>query len=158
MPGGVGGGSCEASPYPDFAKQNVLSSLHTHWEGLMVFVGRPEVAMDNNTAARALRNPVVGRKHYYGSGSVWSAHLAARMFSVWQTVLLWGLNPHPWLSTCLQACAENGGTCPTDLSSFLPWQMTPERREALARPAPVMVSPLTPGAQAEDETEAVDTS
>jgi transposase len=114
--------------------------------------------MDNNTAERTLRTPVVGRKNYYGSGSVWSAHLAARMLSVLQTVLLWGLNPHHWLSTFLQACAENGGTCPTDRSSFLPWQMTPERREELARPAPVMVSPLTPGAQAQDETEAVDTS
>ena len=47
--------------------------------------------MDNNTAERMLRNPVVGRKNYYGSGSVWSAHLAARMFSVLQTILLWGL-------------------------------------------------------------------
>jgi len=145
-------------PSLHLAKHKVLSSLHTHWDGLTVFVGRPEVAMDNNTAERTLRNPVVGRKNYYGSGSVWGAHLAARMFSVLQTVLLWGLNPHHWLSTFLQACAEHGGTCPTDLSAFLPWHMTPERREALARPAPVMVSPLTPGAQAEDETEAVDTS
>src|SRR2546428_2011 len=67
-------------------------------------------------------------------------------------------NRRHWLSTFLQACAENGGTCPTDLSAFLPWHMTPERREELARPAPVMLSPLTPGAQAEEETEAVDTS
>src|SRR2546427_268451 len=145
-------------PSLHLAKQKVLRSLRTHWEGLTVFVGRPEVAMDNNTAERTLRNPVVGRKNYYGSGSVWSAHLAARIFSVLQTVLLWGLNPHHWLSTFLQACAENGGTCPTDLSAFLPWHMTPERREELARPAPVIVSPLTPGAQAEEETEAVDTS
>jgi transposase len=145
-------------PTLHLAKHKVLSSLHAHWEGLTVFVGRPEVAMDNNRAERTLRNPVVGRKNYYGSGSVWSAHLAASMFSVLQTVLLWGLNPHHWLSTFLQACAENGGTCPTDLSAFLPWQMTSERREALARPAPGMVSPLTPGAQAEETTEAVDTS
>jgi transposase len=32
------------------AKQKVLSSLHNHWDGLTVFVTRPEVAMDNNTA------------------------------------------------------------------------------------------------------------
>ncbi len=54
--------------------------------GINSFVGRPEVAMDNNTAERILRNPVVGRKNYYGSGSVWSAHLAAMLFSVIQTV------------------------------------------------------------------------
>ncbi len=90
--------------------------------------------MDNNTAERVLRTPVVGRKNYYGSGSVWSAHLAAMMFSVLQTVVLWDLNPHHWLTSFLQACADHGGTSPTDLSAFLPWKMTPERRAELARP------------------------
>jgi transposase len=140
------------------AKTKVLNSLHNHWAGLTVFLGRPEVAMDNNTAERTLRNPVVGRKNYYGSGSVWSAHLAARMFSVLQTVLLWGLNPHHWLSAFLQACAEHGGTCPGDLHAFLPWQMTPERREELARPAPITLPLLTDQAQEGDAMEVVDTS
>jgi len=152
---------CEAhllDPDLHLVKKKVLSSLHNHWDGLTVFVERPEVAMDNNTAERILRNPVVGRKNYYGSGSVWSAHLAARMFSVLQTVLLWGLNPHHWLSVFLQACADNGGRCPTDLRAFLPWHMTPERREELARPAPVTLSPLTDQAQEGDEMEVVDTS
>ena len=108
---------CEAhlqEPDLHLAKQKVLSSLHNHWDGLTVFVERPEVAMDNNTAERILRNPVVGRKNYYGSGSVWSAHLAAMMFSVLQTILLWGLNPHHWLqrlltSLCGQWWPEPGG-------------------------------------------------
>ena len=116
------------------AQNKVLSSLDNHWDGLTVFVERPEVAMDNNTAERALRNPVVGRKNYYGSGRVWSAQLAAMMFSVLQTILLWGLNPHHWLHAFLQACADHGGKSPADLSSFVPWQMTPERRAELARP------------------------
>ena len=124
------------------AKHKVLSSMRNHWDGLRVFVGRPEVAMDNNTAERILRNPVIGRKNYYGSGSVWSAHLAAMMFSVVQTVLLWGLNPHHWLRAFLQACADHGGQSPEDLSPFLPWQMTPERREELARPVPLTRWPV----------------
>jgi Transposase IS66 family len=141
----------------DLAKDKVLSSLHNHWDGLTVFVGRPEVAMDNNTAERSLRNPVVGRKNSYGSGSVWSAHLAAMMFSVLQTALLWGLNPHHWLSAFLQACAESGSQSPTDLSAFLPWQMTPERREELARPMPVTLPPFRRAHQ-RGEPAAVDTS
>ena len=124
------------------AKHKVLSSMRNHWDGLRVFVGRPEVAMDNNTAERILRNPVIGRKNYYGSGSVWSAHLAAMMFSVVQTVLLWGLNPHHWLRAFLQACADHGGQSPEDLSPFLPWQMTPECREELARPVPLTRWPV----------------
>lgn len=140
------------------AKYKVLSSLQNHWSGLKVFVDRPEVAMDNNTAERILRTSVVGRKNYYGSGSVWSAHLAARMFSVIQTVLLWGLNPHHWLSAFLQACAENGSQSPTDLSSFLPWQMTTERRAELTQPAPMTWTPLASDAQERGEPEAFDTS
>jgi len=140
------------------AQAKVLSSLHNHWEGLTVFVERPEVAMDNNSAERVLRNPVVGRKNYYGSGSVWSAHLAAVMFSVIQTVLLWGLNPHHWLYAFLQACADHGGQSPTDLSAFLPWQMTPERKAELARPVPVTWPSLASAAQQREEPEAADTA
>jgi transposase len=114
--------------------------------------------MDNNTAERILRNPVVGRKNYYGSGSVWSAHFTAMMFSVLQTLLLWGLNPHHWLSAFLQACADNGSQSPADLSPFVPWQMSAERRAELSRPLPVMVPALGGLAQERPEPEAADTS
>jgi transposase len=140
------------------AKRKVLSSLQTHWSGLQVFVARPEVAMDNNLAERTLRTSVVGRKNYYGSGSVWSAHLAAAIFSLVQTILLWGLNPHHWLSAFLQACAENGGQSPTDLSPFVPWQMTAERRAELTQPVPVTWPSLDRDAQELSPPEAVDTS
>jgi hypothetical protein len=80
------------------------------------------------------------------------------MFSVLQTLLLGGLNPHHWLSVFLQACAENGGQSPTDLSPFVPWQMSAERREALSRPLPMMVPALGGLGQEQQEPEAVDTS
>ena len=140
------------------AKHKVLNSLHNHWDGLTVFVERPEVALDNNTAERVLRTPVVGRKNYYGSGSVWSAHLAAMMFSVLQTVLLWGLNPHHWLTAFLQACADHGGKPPADLNAFLPWQMTPERREELARPVATLLPPFASTSQEMGEPDGANTS
>src|SRR6266446_7194979 len=152
---------CEAhlqEPDLHVAKHTVLSSLHNHWDGLTVFAGCPEVAMDNNTAERRLRNPVVGRKNYDGSGRVWSASLAAMMFSVLQTILLWGLNPHHWLSAFLEACAENGGQSPTDLGSFLPWQMTPERRAELSRPVAVRCPSVEVQTQEPGGPEAADTS
>ena len=145
-------------PALHLAKQKVLNSLHHHWDGLTVFVTRPEVAMDNNTAERMLRNPVVGRKNYYGSGSVWSAHFAAMMLSVLQTIVLWGLNPHHWLSVFLQACADNCGKSPADLSAFVPWQMSAKRRDELSRPLPVTGLAWDPLTQGGDEPEAVDTS
>jgi transposase len=140
------------------AKRPILASLHNHWGGLTVFLTRPEGALDNNNAERALRTPVVGRKNYYGSGSIWSARLAAIMFSVLQTVVLWGLNPRHWLNTFFDACAAHGGQSPTDLQAFLPWQMTEERRHQLTQP--MLVQALTCGESPHgmEEPAVVDTS
>ena len=113
------------------AAHKVLVSLQNHWEGLTVFVDRPEIAMDNNAAESALRNEVLGRKAYYGSGSVWAAHLAGSLFSLLMTLVhCWQINPRLWLTQYLQACAEHGHP-PTDLSPFLPWTMSAQRLAAL---------------------------
>ena len=92
-----------------------------------MFVNSPWVAMDNNTAERDMRGPVVGRKNFYGSGSVASAQLASTMYSVLATMKLWGLNARTWLTAYLQACADNGNQPPQDINAFLPWQMNAKR-------------------------------
>ncbi len=84
--------------------------------------------MDNNTAERAQRGPVVGRKNYYGSGAVWAGRLAAMLFSVLQTLCLWRLNPRLWLTAYLTACAEAGGEAPEDGQRFLPWNLSDEQQ------------------------------
>ena len=103
------------------AKAKALTSLQNHWDGLTVFVDHPEVPLDNNTAERAQRGPVVGRKNYYGSGALWSGRLAAMLFSLFQTLCVWKVNPHEWLTAYLQACAAAGGQVPADLTNYLPW-------------------------------------
>jgi transposase len=113
-----------AAPELHPARQKVLESLGNHWTGLTVFVDHPEVPLDNNTAERAQRGPVVGRKNYYGSGAVWSGRLAAMLFSLLQTLCLWELNPRAWLRAYLTACAEAGGVPPADLERFLPWHLS----------------------------------
>ena len=113
-----------------------LKSLRRHWAGLTVFASRPEVPMDNNASERALRGPVTGRKNYWGSGSLWSAALAADAFTVLYTCQRAKLNPRLWLTDYLQACAANGGRPPQDISPFLPWEMGPARKAQLQGPPP----------------------
>jgi transposase len=125
---GAQGESELADPAMHPARRKVLESLGDHWTGLTVFVEHPEVPMDNNTAERAQRGPVVGRKNYYGSGAVWAGRLAAMMFSLLQTLCLWQLNPRSWLTAYLTACAEAGGEVPEDLDRFLPWNLSEEDR------------------------------
>ena len=98
-----------------------------HCNGLTVFVSSPWVPMDNNTAERDMRGPVVGRKNFYGSGSECMAELAAMMYSALATMKLWGLNARTWLAGYLQACADNGNQPPSGINSFLPWQMDAKR-------------------------------
>jgi transposase len=111
-----------------------LKSLNNHWSGLTVFVEHPEIPMDNNTAERGLRGPVVGRKGYYGSQAVWSAELAAALFTIFGTIKLAGLNEHTWLLAYLQECAILGGNPPTDVNKYLPWNMTEYQKELFSCP------------------------
>ena len=115
-------------------KYKILTSLQNNWEGLSVFVDHPEVPMDNNPGEKSIRNPVTGRKNFYGSGSKWSSQLAAIMFSIFQTLGLWEINCNHWLRAYQTACAENHGKAPEDVSVFLPWEMDKERRQNLSRP------------------------
>jgi transposase len=112
------------------ARRQALESLRHHWGGLTVFVDHPEVPMDNNTAERSERGPVVGRKNYYGSGAVWSGRLAAMLFSLFQTLALWGINPRLWLTAYLTACAESGGQAPARPEAMLPWNLPEDQRRA----------------------------
>ncbi|MCP3879377.1 MAG: IS66 family transposase, partial [Sulfitobacter sp.] len=124
-------------------QEKVLASLLDHWSGLILFVEHPEVPMDNNRAENTIRTPVTGRKNYYGSGSIWSAQLAAMLFAILQTLVLWGINPRHWLTLYLTACAENGGSAPQDIDPFLPWSMGDTRRAALGRPYPSRAPPAS---------------
>jgi len=63
------------------------------------------------------------------------------LLSILQTVLGWGLNPRHWLSACFDAWVAHGGKTPPDLSAFLLWQMTDERKHQRAQPLPVQRPP-----------------
>ena len=117
-------------------KVKVYQSLLNHWEGLTLFMDNPEVPLDNNLAENSIRNPVNGRKAYYGSGSIWSAELAATLFSILQTLVLWNINPRHWLRAYFKACAKNKGKAPDDISPFIPWEMDEARKDRLSRPEP----------------------
>ncbi|HEV3084747.1 MAG TPA: IS66 family transposase [Gemmataceae bacterium] len=109
-----------------------LASLEEHWPGLTRFVDDPRIPMDNNASERRVRGPALGRKNYYGSGSLWSGRLAAMLFSIFATLDLAKLNPRAWLRWYLDRCAAAGGQAPEGIDEFLPWNLTRERRAALS--------------------------
>jgi transposase len=119
-----------ADPNVHDAQAKALTSLGRHWQGLTVFVDHPEIPMDNNAPERALINPALGRKNFYGSGSGWSGMLAAVVYSIFQTLLMNRIDPQKFLLAYFQACAENGGRAPEDVDAFLPWNLTEGQKTA----------------------------
>jgi len=114
--------------------RKALASLLDHWSGLTWFVDDPRIPMDNNASERMVRGPAMGRKNYYGSGSLWSVCLTAAMFSIVATLKQWNVNPRRWLSWYLESCAAAGSRVPEDVERFLPWNLTADRRAELTSP------------------------
>lgn len=105
--------------------RRVLKGIKTDWDGLYTFFELDSIPPDNNPAEQALRGPVVGKNGYYGSGSEWSAELAAAMFSLNTTLSLNKISLESFLTEYLEACAANGGNSPPDAAKFLPWHRKP---------------------------------
>jgi len=112
--------------------RKVLTSLEEHWAGLTRFLDDARIPLDNNASERQARGPALGRKNYYGSGSLWSGRLAAKLFSLFATLTMAQFNIRTWLTEFLESCAQNGGRVPSDLDPFLPWKMSEQRRRELA--------------------------
>ena len=116
------------------SQRKLVKSFLNHFDGLSIFIERPDIPMDNNLAERGLRSSVIGRKNYYGSGSIWSAKLTAAMFTLVKTLKLHGINFHTWLLAYLHECAMNGGAAPDDLQRYLPWNMSEDLKARFAQP------------------------
>ncbi len=116
--------------------KKALQSLRNHWEGCTLFVDHPEIPMDNNESERRLRDPAVGRKNYYGSGSVWSGALTAICFTIFQTLLKNDIDPKKWFTFYFEACAQNGGRPAENLDAFMPWNLPQEQKDAWRCPEP----------------------
>ena len=121
--------------------RKALVSLAEHWSGLTLFLDDPRIPLDNNYGERLIRNPAMGRKNYFGSGSEWSGRLAMMLFSLFATLALWKINPQTWLSWYFEACAANGGTAPEHAEDFLPWNVS-ESRLAELRSVPHSEAPI----------------
>ena len=125
----------ELADLPAKARQGkALRSLLKHREGLSVFVDNPQVPMDNNVAEREFRRAVIGRRLCFGSDSEDGADFTAAMYSVLGTLAMNGIDVLRWLEAWLEACAKNGGQPPDDLSPWLPWSMSEERRREFTAP------------------------
>jgi len=115
-------------------QKQALNSFKRHWDGLTVFLADPRVPLHNNRAERLVRGAVVLRKNSFGSGSQWSGNLTAKLLTLFQTWLINELNPDELLLDYFNVCSKTPGKPPPDITDFLPWSMSDERKRQFALP------------------------
>ena len=85
---------------PKYPKKNkyrkALNYFLENFDGLTIFLNEPDVPIDNNMQEALLRNPVVGRKTWYGTHSERGARTAAILFSLVESCKLNHVNPREY--------------------------------------------------------------
>lgn len=84
------------------AKSSIVVAMNyflKNYDGLTLFTepGQLDVPIDNNVQERLLRNPVIGRKTWYGTHSKQGAKTTAVLFSIIESCKLNRVNPRDYL-------------------------------------------------------------
>lgn len=77
-----------------------------NYDELTLFVTNAEFPIDNNAAERILRNPVIGRKTWYGTHSRQGAETTAVLFSIIESCKINKVNPREYLPALVAALHE----------------------------------------------------
>jgi len=123
--------------------KKALATLDREWDGLIARRGYPMISLDNNSAERQLRGPVVTRKNAGGSHNGQTAGNAAVIWTVTATAQMADLNLLTYLTAYLDECGRNGGKPLSGkaLDRFLPWNASPEDLRTWAQPPPARGTP-----------------
>jgi transposase len=84
------------------ARGKSMSYFLKNYDNFVRFIAHPDVPIDNNPAERVLRNPVIGRKTWYGTHSKRGAETAAVLFSLVESCKLNRVNPREYFKKLVQ--------------------------------------------------------
>ncbi len=85
-----------------------LSYFLENFEELTAFTKLQELPIDNNAQERLLRNPVIGRKTWYGTHSKQGARTAAILFSLVESCKMNGINPRTYFAALVRELHKGG--------------------------------------------------
>lgn len=84
------------------AMAKALGYFLENYAGLTLFLGNLSLPIDNNPQERLLRNPVIGRKIWYGTHSERGARTTAIMFTLIESCKLNAINPRLYLKKLVE--------------------------------------------------------
>jgi hypothetical protein len=110
---------------PQVAPASVLGKALTYmdnqWAGLVRYIARADLPIDNNRCENAIRPFVVGRKAWLFSDTPAGAHASAVLYSLIQTATLNGVEPYAWIRYVLEELPLAKSV--DDYDALLPWNV-----------------------------------
>ena len=88
---------------PKTALGAALHYLHHSWPGLIRYVERGDLPIDNNPVENAIRPFVIGRKNWLFADTQAGAHASALIYSLLETAKANGHEPYLWLRHILSS-------------------------------------------------------
>lgn len=92
---------------PEYSTKSTMGKALRYYTGNLagftLFTKNPSLPIDNNSQERLLRNPVIGRKTWYGTHSRRGAETAAILFSLVESCKLNRLNPREYFRKLIAA-------------------------------------------------------
>jgi transposase len=117
------------------AKSGLAKAIHyalVRWMALTRFCDDGAIEIDNNTAERAIRPLVLGRKNYLFQGSDRGGESAAAIYTLIGTARLNDVEPFAYLRAVFERIADH----PINrIDELLPWRLEPVPSESLRRAA-----------------------
>lgn len=108
---------------PQVTAQNALgkaiSYLSNNWNKLVRYTEAGYLPIDNNTAERAIRPFVIGRKNWLFSDTPKGATASAQLYSLVETAKANGQEPYAWLRHALERLPQASRV--EDFEALLPW-------------------------------------
>lgn len=117
------------------AKSGLAKAIHyalVRWAALTCFCDNGAIEIDNNTAERAIRPLVMGRKNYLFQGSDRGGESAAVIYTLIGTARLNDIEPFAYLRAVFERIADH----PINrIDELLPWRLDLVRSESLRQAA-----------------------
>ncbi len=112
----------QAKALPKTPIGQAIAYALNHWQALKNYLRDGHLNVDNNTAERAIKTVVIGRKNWLFAGSAEGARKAAILYSLMETCKLNSINPYAYLKDILTRLPT---TLSKDLRSLLPYHWKP---------------------------------
>jgi transposase len=103
--------------------------MRARWPALIRCFDDGRLALDNNSAERALRGVAIGRKNYLFAGSDAGGRRAAAMYSLIETAKLNDVNPQYYLTDVLGRIADHPAR---QIAELFPWNWHPAQAQPAA--------------------------